>query len=294
VVRLEIIHLEHPFRQSQLSESESCVMALGFFDGIHLGHQRIIQTAKEAARESNKKLAVMTFFPHPREVINKSETPVSCLSPLLVKQDNFAKMGVEKLFIVKFDIDFSRLLPNDFINQYIIGLNCSHVVAGFDFTFGYKGEGNMNQLKEDALGRFEVTTISKVEHNNQKISSTIIRNLVSSGNVGLIPDYLGSFYEVSGKIKTYPVSLKATYYIIRIFIDKGYVLPKAGVYKIQAQIENRNYDVICRQDLYENNNQDYFDVQLFECTENIDEKIVKVKWVDNKNFYCPDMWDRSM
>ncbi len=280
---METIHLEHPFHESLAHKVEPCVMALGFFDGVHLGHRRIIQKAKEIAMKEELKFAVLTFYPHPREVINQRANPVQYLSPFSVKKEIFANLGVERLYVVKFDLNFSVLSPADFVKKYILGLRCKHVVAGFDFTYGYKGEGNMDQLaKEGTANNFGVTMITKIEQQNQKISSTKIRQLVSSGHVNLIPQYLGDYYEIRGKVNAFsPTSKRDDSSILQIYVDKGYLLPKPGVYQIQVQSENQCYEGICKQRLPANNTIDIIEVQLFDCFKMTDEGNIKVKWMNH-------------
>lgn len=144
---------------------------LGFFDGIHLGHQKIIETAKQIAKQKNLKLAVMTFYPHPSSVIKK-EGITQYLTPLPEKEKQFRELGVDLLYIVEFDIKFAKIPHDVFVNQYLVKLGCKHAVAGFDFTYGCKGKGNMKQLEIDANDRFEVTTVSKFERFGEKVSST--------------------------------------------------------------------------------------------------------------------------
>ncbi len=278
---MEILHLEHLFLDSDNLKAESCVMALGFFDGVHLGHKQIIQTARDIAKKKNLKFTVMTFYPHPREVINKKENSVDYLSPLPVKYERFANMGVERLYVVKFDINFSLLSPIDFVKQYILGVHCKHVVAGFDFTYGYKGEGNMDKLKEEGRGKFEVTTIAKIEHHNQKISSTIIRQFISSGNVGVIPKYLGDFYEIRGRVMNTPLNYDLDDEVmVKIYVDSDYMLPRSGVYKIQAQIENECYEGICYQKLKTKAELEFIEVKLFGYPKKIYNKNIKLKWLN--------------
>ena len=240
---MEIINLEYPLVDSSLSSCEPCVLALGFFDGVHQGHKRLIRSAKEIASKNKLTFAVMTFFPHPSEVFNANNKVKRYLSPLSVKQEIFTEMGVEKLYVVNFNIDFSRLTHKEFVEQYLVGIQCKHVVAGFDFKYGYKGQGDMKQLIEDGYGRFAVTTISKVEKHEQKISSTLIRELLELGRVNEIPDYLGDYYEVVANVQEFSAKhMQATFDCIPIEIEKDYLIPCSGFYEIEAHINERIYE----------------------------------------------------
>ncbi|WP_257347407.1 riboflavin kinase [Pseudalkalibacillus decolorationis] len=278
---METVHLKHGMNDLSSHRAGSCVMALGFFDGVHLGHQQLIQIAKKIARKNHLKLAVMTFYPHPKEVISRGANRVHYLSPLPAKQEMLADMGVDKLYVMKFDLNFSQLPPQDFINQYIIGLQCKHVVAGFDFTFGYRGEGNMELLKGEGLGKFEVTTISKVEQHHQKIGSTLIRQFVTSGDVNVVPDYLGDYFEMIGKVDAIPsLKNKQNPLPVKIEIDHKYIFPKPGVYEIQVEVGSQAYGGICSQTVNSYDQFESVEVLLSDCYENVSGKKVKLKWIN--------------
>jgi riboflavin kinase / FMN adenylyltransferase len=223
---------------------EPCVMALGFFDGVHVGHRKIIETAKRLAKKKQLTLAVMTFFPHPSQVIPTSKKVNSYLSPLSIKQEIFAKLGVEKLYIVKFDEDFSKLSHREFVDRFLISLCCRHAVAGFDFTYGYKGKGTMEQLEQDGKGIFEVTTVPEVKYQNKKISSSMIRQLLLSGMVHDVPHYLGDYYSVLCTITNSEEEDKEKM-TFHARLEYDYMIPKIGEYVVQIEIGRNYYRGIC-------------------------------------------------
>lgn len=238
---MEVVNLDHPIDLTVSLNSEPCVMALGFFDGVHKGHRKIIETAKEIAKKEKIKFTVMTFFPHPSNVISKTKKIDHYITPLPVKKEIFKSLGVERLFIVNFNTDFSKFSHQQFVEQYIVGLKCQHVVAGFDFTYGYKGQGNMDQMVSDSNGRFDVTTVSKLEHNHEKISSSSIREMLITGEVQKIPMYLEDYYSIKGKvIRNYHINHNEN--VLTIKIDHSYHLPKKGLYKITAELDNSIFD----------------------------------------------------
>lgn len=237
---METIFLDHSNSKPQITNTHSCVLALGFFDGVHLGHQRLIQTAKKIAEEKQVSLAVMTFYPHPRQIVNKNTAPVKYLTPLYRKQEILKNMGVEKLFIVKFDPNFAKLSPEEFVQQYIINLGCVHVVGGFDYNYGYKGQGNMKTLLESGEGHFGVTVVKKISFNKEKISSTLIRGLIAEGKMQFLPKYLGSFYKVSGMISRSWL-LKDGLQELVVKIEADSLLPADGQYQIQLTCNNLFY-----------------------------------------------------
>jgi len=240
---LQTQFLEKSIQELPFLEAQDCVMALGFFDGIHLGHQHIIRKAKEIARKKGLQFALMTFTPHPSEVITPNSTNFPYLTTLSDKVKKMASLGVEQLYIVKFNTDFCHLSPQEFVEQYLVGLRCKHVIAGFDFTYGYKGAGNMSILTDYAQGQFEVTTVAKVERNNRKISSTLIRELIKSGKVDLVPEYLGQFYEINGQVLSISRRNGDSNSIIHVITSC--FLPRPGVYTIAADINGITYEGTC-------------------------------------------------
>ncbi len=137
--------------------AEQTVMALGFFDGLHKGHCEVIKTAARKAKERNVSLSVMSFFPHPKTVISNGKKQVCYLMPLAEKEAGLRKLGVDTFYMVEFDTEFAALTPEQFAAKYLLGLGVVHAVAGFDFSYGHKGLGNMERLKHDANGLIDVT-----------------------------------------------------------------------------------------------------------------------------------------
>jgi len=222
---MEIIRINTSNRENFLSKAEASVFALGFFDGMHLGHQKVIRTAKRIADENSLTLATMSFFPHPKEIFSQDKTKVSYLMPLVDKERILKKLGVQKLYIVEFDQTFANLSPKQFVHQFLLDFGAKYIVAGFDFTYGFKGAGHMDRLKEDAAGMLEVIKIEKVKFAGEKISSTLIRQLIHSGKIDQIPNYLGEPYHTEGK-----VTIKRNLAIIHLL--PYYLLPPPGIYEV--------------------------------------------------------------
>lgn len=277
---MEITYIQSPIDQSKFIGMETCVLALGFFDGVHIGHQRILKTAKQIAEQKECAFGVMTFYPHPKDILFPHMEPMTYLTPLPLKEDRFERLGVEKLFVVEFSPEFARLSPKDFVEQYIIGLGCIHVVAGFDYHYGYKGFGNMKTLSEYNPSILEVTTVPKIQHYDEKISSTAIRKLLEEGHVKKIPMYLGNFYEIYGTVNQSSLFYKK-YQFLKLIVDKGYRMPKPGIYQVQVEIDGKNYDGTCHQ-IAINEQQPSLLIQLKDCSVDPHKKRIKVKWLSYK------------
>lgn len=203
-------------------KAKPTVMALGFFDGIHKGHCKVIDAAAEMAKANNLSLAVMSFFPHPKSVISNKK--VHYLMPLSEKEEKLRQLGVDTFYIVEFNKEFATLQPEEFVAQYLVNLGVVHAVGGFDYTYGFKGAGNMDRLKSDSGGLIDVTKVDKLAFCGEKISSTCIRERLLSGKVDELPPLLGHPYEVKGEWDGYTLTHKPYY-----------TLPAPGCYEVTFQ-----------------------------------------------------------
>ncbi|MFE4811816.1 cytidyltransferase [Peribacillus simplex] len=233
---MDTIHVQHPLSSKYTAVAEPCVLALGFFDGVHLGHQELINLAKRFAIQQDLKLSVKTFFPHPKQIIGNAQ-PQTYITPLeqaKIMQD----LGVETLIVVNFDSAFAHLSPTGFIEDYLCGFKCKHAVAGFDFRYGHKGEGNMGTLKIEGKRFFEVTEMKKFEIDHEKVSSTKLRNMIAEGRFADIPSFLGTYFESQGTIHS-----KENQYVI-VTLSEAFLNPPPGVYLIEIQNEGNVYEGI--------------------------------------------------
>lgn len=214
-------------------------MALGFFDGVHKGHQKVIGTASEIAQKKNVKCAVMTFDPHPSVVLRSDVQHVQYITPLKEKARLIAELNVDYFFVVHFTSEFANLLPQEFIDQYVIGLNVVHVVAGFDYTYGRMGKGTMETLPFHSRNQFDYTVVPKLSIGDEKISSTSIRKHIREGQVEKLVDLLGRYYTTSGIVvhgdkrgRTigFPTANTA--------VDDAVFIPPVGVYTVRILVDS--------------------------------------------------------
>ncbi|MCM3673992.1 FAD synthetase family protein [Peribacillus simplex] len=217
------------------------MLALGFFDGVHLGHQELINLAKRIAIQQDLKLAVMTFFPHPKQIIGNDQTPHTYITPLEQKAKIMQDLGVETLIVVNFDSAFAHLSPSGFIEDYLCGFKCKHAVAGFDFRYGHKGEGNMETLKIEGKRFFKVTEMNKFEIDHEKVSFTMLRNLIADGRFADIPSCLGTYFESQGTI-----NFKDNQHVL-VTLSEAFLTPPPGVYLIEIQNEGNVHEGIAYQ-----------------------------------------------
>ncbi|SEK80247.1 riboflavin kinase / FMN adenylyltransferase [Carnobacterium iners] len=239
---MEIIKLRHPYMKSQIP-SANVVLALGFFDGVHRGHQEVINQAKQLAVKNNHALAVMTFNQHPSIVFKKvAAEDMLYLSTVEKKEAIMADLGVDTLYEVEFTSSFASLDPQTFVDLYIVGLNAKVVVAGFDYTYGKKEIASMKHLPQYAENRFDIVVIEKQTTNDAKISSTRIRKAIDSGNVEEANDLLGYTYEATGRVIHGDARGRLLGFpTANIDVTKDIRLPTVGVYVVEILVGNERY-----------------------------------------------------
>lgn len=279
---VKLIHLTHPHEQNKI-ELPPTVMALGFFDGIHLGHQRVIRTAKKVADERGYKSAVITFHPHPSVVLGKKEAHVEYITPLSIKEKVIADLGIDMLYVVKFDESFAGLLPQQFVDEYIIGLNVKHVVAGFDYSYGRLGKGTMETLPFHARGEFTQTVIEKVEFQEEKVSSTALRKLIRNGEMEQIPSILGRAYTVEGTVVHGDKrGRQIGFPTANVALSDEYLLPPVGVYAARLKVHDEWHDGVCnigyKPTFKEDERKLSIEVHLFHFNEDIYNQVVTIEW----------------
>lgn len=235
---MKINYIKYPIEQEDFPP---CALAIGYFDGVHMGHRRVIQRAIDLAKEKELASAVMTFHPHPREVLGQSGY-TSYLTPIEDKLELLDRMGVDIAYIVQFDIPFSSVYPEDFIDEFLIPLEARQIIVGFDFTFGYRGKGTVSTLKEHDKGRYGLDVISPITRFGEKISSTMIREYLYSGKMGEVTEFLGRPYAVKGLVVHGEKRGRTIGFpTANIAPVEPYLIPRTGVYGVRATCEGQNY-----------------------------------------------------
>lgn len=178
-----------------------CVMSIGQYDGVHLGHQKLIGETVRQAAEQQLPALVLTFDPHPREVIKPGSHP-PILTPLRRKAELIELCGVDALCVVPFTQAFARLSPQAFVHETLVSrLHPAKVIVGENFTFGHKAAGTVDTLTElgSAFG-FEVEALGLVNEGTHTISSTFIRSCVDAGDMRLAGAALGRPHRIEGLV----------------------------------------------------------------------------------------------
>jgi len=233
---LKIIHSIAEFHCSHKT-----IVTIGTFDGVHVGHQKILKNLIKTAKESGNKSVLLTFFPHPRMVLQK-EMDLYLLNTIEEKSLLLDEMGLDYLIIHPFSKDFSRLTAIDFVREFLVKkLNTYQLIIGYDHHFGKNREGNIDQLKEySLLYDFFVEEIPSQDIDEVSVSSTKIRNALLSGNLKTANTFLGYNFMLNGKvIRGENVGSKIGFPTANIEIKESYkLIPKTGVYVVKTTIDN--------------------------------------------------------
>jgi len=210
---------------------EPVCAAIGNFDGVHLGHQKLIEECKRHGYKS----AVLTFYPHPSVFLKKIPN-YPLVTPLEHKTDIISRMGVDYLIVVEFDDELADMRKEEFIENMKF-MNIKACVCGYDFTFAKYAEGNINDLRDV----FEFYEVKKFVFDDVRVSTTYIRELLSSGNVHEAGRLLGRHYSIRGQVKFGSQNGRVIGFPTANIDYKNYFLPASGVYFVNVKIDGQLY-----------------------------------------------------
>lgn len=243
---MDVIHLKYPHQLKNDGMYQPYSLAIGFFDGVHRGHQAVIEAAKQQGQKRQIATAVMTFDPHPSLVLGGRNEQVFYITPLKQKLALLEKMEIDTVFVVHFTSDFANLSPSEFVEKFIKRLNIQHVTAGFDFTFGAQGKGTMSYMLELSNGQFGVTTVQRQEEGEDKISSTRIRKLLQQGDTEMAVTLLGRPFEIPGIVVHGDKRGRTIGFpTANVQPMDGAIIPAVGVYAVRLQVQDEWYDGVC-------------------------------------------------
>ena len=222
--------------------NKKTIVTIGTFDGVHIGHLNIIQKIVQSCAKNDLESVILTFFPHPRMVLN-ANSDIRLLNSMDEKSGLLAANGIQNLIIQKFDKLFSELSADEFVATILVKhLNIHKIIIGHDHRFGKNRLGNIDDLI--AFGKkynFEVEEISAQEINDVAVSSTKTRNAILAGNIVLANQYLGYNYAITGKVVLgKQLGRTIGFPTANIDVADSYkLIPKNGVYIVQSIINNQ-------------------------------------------------------
>lgn len=232
-------------QEEAIPHFKSSVLTIGSFDGVHLGHQKLLNTLVKIARENNTDSVALTFRPHPREVLRPSE-PHNRLFDHKDQVEMMTHIGVSYLVEEKFSKDFSMMSADEFLTSYVEKIfNPVHIVVGYDFSFGKSRVGNIDSLTAYCLKKgIGLTVVEACEIENKIVSSSQIRNFLEHGETDKAAEFLGRPYYLRGPVR---VGYKRgrTIGVPTANISPEIVfVPRKGVYFTWAYIEDKKYPSI--------------------------------------------------
>lgn len=224
---------------SKYDKKRTTAITIGTFDGVHIGHRKILERLINSAKKLDLQATVLTFFPHPRMVLQK-DTDIRLLNTMEEKAQIMERIGVDSLIIHPFTKEFSRLSSTDFVRDILVNnLKAKKVIIGYDHRFGRNRTANINDLVAfGAILDFEVEEIPAQEIDDISISSTKIRNAITAGDIRTANSYLGYEYMLTGKvIKGKGLGKKLNFPTANLHVKEQYkLIPKNGVYVVKSQI----------------------------------------------------------
>lgn len=224
---------------------EGLVVALGFFDGLHVAHMQLIEKVIEIGKQTDHKTGVVTFEPYPAFVLEKTVL-TSFLTPLPVKERMLSELDLDYLIIVEFSREIAKLPHDEFVKKFFLPLNIKKVVAGFDNRYGHNGEGSIQTIGDDSEGTIEAVEVKAKLLNGEKIGSSMIRKHLDEGNIIEANEILGRPYMMEGFImhgrgRGKAIGLPTA----NLAPNYPYKIPREGVYAVQVVINKKTYDGIC-------------------------------------------------
>ena len=222
------------------NQIKDSVVTIGTFDGVHLGHQKIINQLVGIAKVNKLQALVLTFFPHPRMIVQE-DTSIKLINTIDEKANLMQNLGVDHLVIKAFTKDFSRLSALEYVRDVLVNkLHVKHIIIGYDHHFGRNRTANINDLKEfGAFYGFKVTEIDAHEVGNVAVSSTKIRLALENGDIKRANQFLGYNFMLSGfVVKGRGLGTTIQFPTANLKIEASYkLIPKKGVYLVQSLIE---------------------------------------------------------
>lgn len=219
------------------------VLTVGTFDGLHAGHMLLLNRLKNKAKEIGGQSVVFSFNPHPRQVLFPDSPSLKFLNTIDEKLLLLEKAGIDNVIIFPFSKEFAKLDSCNFIEDILHKqLKVSHLVVGYDHNFGRDRQGDVEKLKTCAKPfGFDVERVEALQINNQKVSSTVIRNLLTQGNIKKANEYLTYKYFITGKVMHgKQIGRKIGFPTANIFVEDKYkLIPKNGVYAVEIIVDEK-------------------------------------------------------
>lgn len=229
---------------SEFKKLNNAVVTIGTFDGVHYGHQKIIKRLCELAKSSGGESVILTFFPHPRMIIDPENQDLKLINTIKEKADILANLGVDHLIITPFTRDFSNLSATEYIKDILIDkIGTKQIIVGYDHRFGKDRKGGMAELVEfSKVFDYSIEEIPEQDVNDVAVSSTKIRTALLDGDVSLAAEYLGYNFPINGPvIKGDKIGRTIGFPTANIFVEETYkLIPSDGIYAVTVEMSQES------------------------------------------------------
>ena len=272
----------------EIGQIPNPVLTIGTFDGVHVGHQKIIEQLNHRADKVGGESVLFTFFPHPRMIIHPTNHGIKLIQTQEEKIEKLARLGLKHLIVFPFTKDFSELTADEFVSQFLVAkLHVHTIIVGYDHQFGKNREGNLHFLESRALHYgFCVEEISAQEINAVNISSSKIRKALSKGDIYTTNHYLNETYQLSGTvIHGNKLGRTIGYPTANIQIDDSLkLIPGNGVYGVKISLESGHVHLgmmnIGTRPTIDNSMETHIEVHLFDFSEDIYNQKIHVSLIE--------------
>jgi riboflavin kinase/FMN adenylyltransferase len=224
---------------------KNAVVTIGTFDGVHIGHRKIISRIKELATASGGETVILTFFPHPRMILHPEDENIKLITTITEKAGLLEQLGVDHLIITPFSRDFSNQSPEGYIRDVLVNkIGTKKIVIGYDHRFGKDRQGGLQDLLAQApVYGFEVIEIPEQDINDVAISSTRIRTALLCGDIYIANECLGYPFFITGKvIRGDQLGRTLGYPTANLMVEERYkLIPSDGIYAVKVYVEGKAY-----------------------------------------------------
>lgn len=239
---MKVIQIHHPLDHTVIPAGP-VVLAMGFFDGVHRGHQRVIKTAKQLADQAGLPLAVLTYNHSPAIVYRRIPGGARYLTTQEQKVHLFAQLGAALTYVIDFTSAYGAQSPQEFVDHYLMAFHPQTVVAGEDHTFGSGPDATMAHLPQLAAGRFKVVAVPTLLTADTKVGTRSIRRQVLAGDIERANQGLGYHYQTTGLVvHGFARGRQIGFPTLNIDPPQGTVLPPEGVYATRVRVGHQWYD----------------------------------------------------
>lgn len=265
---------------------DQAIVTIGTFDGVHLGHQKIIKRLHELADETGGEIVILTFFPHPRMILHPEDVNIKMITTMDERAELLEKHHIDHLIITPFTRDFSNLSPEEYIREVLVNqVGIKKIVIGYDHRFGKNREGGLKELQRlGPVYGFGVEEISEQDVNDVAVSSTKIRSSLLQGDIKTANQFLGYPFGITGKVvRGDEIGRKIGFPTANLFVEQTYkIIPADGIYAVRVSVAGSEHKGMC----YIGNRPTIngmtrnIEVNIFDFDQDIYDRIIKVDFID--------------